>query len=266
MALLRIVRANRPGSIVVGAGVWSLLAVCGSALATPNTTWTYSFSQLQHGIYDDEGNPGVQNYDGITPNVAAMELPNGLKLYSPGETGETFAMKGEQYIPTPNPPVDQGQATVMRGNRITNYGGGTIDGTTWQHPDDIVRTTFQFGFSFSQGMLDIYRVQTFFLLLDSEGGFVTGVGSSTGFDPFEPGGYGLGFAFEDRFGSNITTATNIFWGVEIYFDWTGYNPESDLSFTIPSDSIDIQAQTVPAPASAGLLGAGALVAFRRRRA
>lgn len=242
-----------------------LLSLAGLASATPDTTWTYAFSQLQHGIYNSDNQPDVQNYDSITPNVAAESLSNGLKLYSPGEDAHTFGLTGETYIGTPNPPT-RGESSVLRGNRFTNYGGGTIDGAAWQHPDDVVQTTFQFGFDFSGGQLDIYRVQTFFLLSDAQGNFITGVGSSTGFDPFEPGGYGLGFAFVDRFGSDISAATSIFWGVEIYFDWTGQGPDDTLNFNIPHNSIDIQAGTVPAPASAGMLALAGIAATRRRRA
>lgn len=243
----------------------AVLAACGTAAATPVTTWTYGFSQLQHGVYDKSGAPQVQDYPGISPNITSEQLDNGLKLYSPGDGSTTFGLTGETYIGTPPPPV-RGDASVLRGNRFTNYGGGTIDGTAWQHPDDIIRTTFGFGFDFSGGQLDVYEVRTFFLLSDSEGNFVTGVGSSTGLGVFDPGGYGFGFAFEDRFGANIQTATTIFWGVEIYFDWTGQDFDDTLAFNVPPNSIDIQATTVPAPASAGLLGLGALATIRRRRA
>lgn len=265
MAFKRALSGRSSVSIIASvAGMAALLGVSSVASATPITTWSYAFSQLQYGYYDDQGQPQVADYNGISPNVTSDQLANGLKLYSPGDGSPTFSLTGDQYIPTAPFPVN-GDNTAIRGNRFTNYGGGTIDGAAWQHPDDIIKTTFDFGFEFSGGTLELYRVQTFFLLSDSEGGFIGGVGSSSGFEPFEPAGYGLGFAFEDRFGFDISNARNIFWGVEIYFDWTGYAAEDTLAFTIPPNSIDIQAQTVPAPGAAGLVGVGGLIALRRRR-
>jgi MYXO-CTERM domain-containing protein len=242
-----------------------LLALAGSATATPITTWTHNLSQLQYGYYDNEAIPQVADYDNITPNITASPLDNGIKLSTPGDGAPTFSITGTEYIPTALQPVT-GEATAIRGNRFTNYGGGTIDGTAWQHPDDIVRTTFNFGFNLTGGELALYEVRTFFILSDSEGGFVTGVGSSTGFeDAFLPGGHGLGFAFEDRFGSNIATAVSIFWGVELYFDWTNQGDKDTLAFYVGNDSIDIQAQTVPTPGAAALLTLAGLTTARRRR-
>lgn len=256
--------------VAITAATLALAAIVGTASAAPVTTWSYGFSQLQYGYYDKGGSPQVANYDGITPNINASPLDNGIKLYTPGDGAPTFSLKGDQYIPTAPQPVT-GETTAIRGNRFTNYGGGTIDGAAWQNPDDIIRTTFNFGFALSGGELAIYEVHTFFILSDSKGGFVAGVGSGTGFsDPFLPGGHGLGFEFVDRFGpidgpSDISAATTIFWGVEIYFDWTGQAGDDDLSFYVGNDSIDIQAQTVPTPAAAALLTLGVIPMARRRR-
>ena len=254
------------GSVRTALAATTLVALCGIASATPVTSWQFDNSVLQHGAYDPEGGfPIIVNYDGISPNIVGESTENGMHMYSPGDGSTTFSLTGESYIGTPPLPT-RGESTVLRGNRLGMYGTGTIDGAAWQHPEDIIRTTFGFGFEFSGGSLTLYTVGTFFTLTDSENNFITGVGSGTGFDPFEPGGYGLGFAFEDRFGADIHTATNIFWGVEIYFDWTGYSPDDTLSFNIPSNSIDINAMTTPTPGAAGLAGLAGLVAIRRRRA
>lgn len=225
---------------------------CGAQAYGQLTTWSYGGSALQY-VNDSSWS----NYD-IGPTIGATSLFDGIKMYGTGIEDNAFAQTGSSYIPSSEHDPNQSEFV---GNRLIMYGEGTIDGAAWQHPDDIVRTTFGFGFGFTGGALNIYTVQTGFLLLDPNGGFVTGVGSSTGFDPFEPGGYGLGFAFEDRFGSDITTATTIQWTVEIKYDWTGMGETDTLAFNIPQNSIDIN--VVPEPASLGLLALGGLLMRRR---
>lgn len=255
-----------PARGLVGRSVLGVLAAftaCGTAAATPVTTWSFGSAHLQHGVYDDFGEPAIQDYDGLTPNITTDPLANGIKLYSPGDGSNTFSLAGESYIGTPSVPTSGGDK-VMRGNRLLLTGTGTIDGPSWQDPTDFIRTSFDFGLSFTGGVLDLYEIRSGYLLTDSEGGFVVGVGSGTGLGTMEPGQYGFGLAFEDRFNGPIPTAVNIQWTVEIYFDWTGQNFNDTLDFTIAPNSIDIQA--VPAPGAAGLLGLGGAAMLRRRRA
>lgn len=251
-------RALAPATIAATAS----LVFAAAAGATPVTSWDYTESRLQYGVYDDFGNPGLQDYN-FSPAIGAAAFDNGIKLYSPNDGNLTFSLTGKTYIGTPTPP-NLGNPAAIRGNRLVITGTASISGPLWQDPDDSVLTTFQFGFDFSGGTLDLYAVQTSFLLTDSEGGGVVGVGSGTGFEPFTPGGYGLGFAFQDRFNGPIPTATNILWSVEIFYDWTNPAADDNLNFYISENSIDIAA--VPTPGAASLLTLAGLASARRRRA
>lgn len=248
-----------------------LLAFAGSAGATPITTWSYGSSHLQH-LRNDDGVYWV-DYDPLNPSmipdVISSPLDNGIKLSGRGSKGFIFGLSGDNYIPTPSEPTTGGN---LRGNRLTISGTGTIDGAAWQHPNDIVRTAFDFDFLITGGEIELYTVGTSFTLLDASNNFVAGVGSGTGFgDTFGAGFHQFDFAFEDRFGpidqpSDISTAVTIEWEIAFYFDWTNYSAGDQLYFDIPQNSVDIQATTVPTPGTAALLTLAGLATARRRRA
>ncbi|MBN8644704.1 MAG: hypothetical protein J0L61_05620 [Planctomycetes bacterium] len=251
---------------VCGVGVAGLLALAAGASAVPVTSWSFDGASLQHvrnddgtfwAPYDTTGNPDLD------ADVTGQAFGNGMKLFSSTENNRTFRVDANSYIPTPTEPVT---GEVFRGNRLVMSGTATIDGTQWDHPDDTIRTHFFFGFGFSGGTAEIYKVGTSFLVANANGDFLTGVGSGTGFGPItEPGGYGYEFNFVDRFGADISTGVTIYWSVEIYFDWAGYNDADDFQFFIPENSIDLIAERVPAPSAAGLLAFAGLAASRRRR-
>lgn len=255
------------GLVSVGA----IAALASVASAVPITTWSYGSAHLQH-LRNDDGTFWV-DYDAVNdpnlfPDVISAPLDNGIKLSAGNTDNVVFTVNGNSYIPTPTDPINGGN---FRGNRLLIQGTGTIDGAAWQHPNDIIRTTFDFGFGHSGGHVELYGVETSFILLDSLNGFVIGVGSGTGFgETFEPGIHTLGFAFEDRFGaidepSNISNAVTIVWEVRFMFDWTSYSPTDTLNFDIPQNSVDIQALTIPAPGAAALVGLAGITALRRRR-
>ncbi|TVQ60781.1 MAG: hypothetical protein EA379_07735 [Phycisphaerales bacterium] len=56
---------------------------------------------------------------------------------------------------------------------------------------------------------------------------------------------------------------NGFWSFGVAFNWTGFTTSSELTFTIPPNSIDIL--IVPTPGALALLGIAGLIALRRRR-
>jgi hypothetical protein len=236
---------------VAAAGFVASCAMAGES--NPLTSFAFGGAHLQYGS-DVGGDPDWLDYPTITPNVTAEGGIDGLHMFSPGEGSRTFTLGGSDYL---------SQSFSNRGNRLLLTGTGTINSAAWQHPADFIRTTFQFDFGFSTGSLAIYEVSTGFTLTDPDGNFITGVGSSTGFDPFAPGGYGLGFAFEDRFGGDITGATRFSWTVAINFDWTGMDSNDSLHFDISPNSIDFN--TLPTPGAAALLGLGGMVAGRRTR-
>jgi len=247
---------------LAAASAAATLIFAAAAAATPITSWDYTESRLQYGVYDDNNNPDVQDYN-FSPAIGATALDNGIKIYSPNDGNLTFSLTGKTYIGTPTPNT-LGAPAALRGNRLVITGSASISGPLWQDPDDYISTAFEFGFDFTGGELDLYAVQTSFLLTDSEGGFVVGVGSGTSLGVFEPGGYGVGFEFQDRFNGPIPTATNILWSVEIYYDWTNQDADDALSFYISENSIDITA--VPTPGTASLLALAGLTTARRRRA
>ena len=234
----------------------SALVMCAGASAQL-TTWDYGGSALQY-TSNSEGDYTWVSYQ-PGPTVGATPLVDGIKMYGTGDNDNAFSQTGLSYIPSDS---HDPNTSDFVGNRLLMFGQGTINGAAWVHPDDIVRTTFNFGFGFSGGILDVYAVQTGFTLLDPNGDFVTGVGSGTSLGAYEPGGYGLGFAFEDRFGADISTATTILWTVEIRYDWTGMAEGDTLAFDIPQNSIDIN--VVPEPASIALLALGGVMLRRRR--
>jgi hypothetical protein len=228
-----------------------------TASGTPITTWSYGGSSLQY--VDNSGDsPTFQDYS-QAPTVGTSPLPNGIKIFGTGANDQVFSLTGADYIPSPvNDPS-------FRGNQLVIYGTGTIDGTVWQNPGDSIPTTFGIGFDFTGGTLDIYNVGTSFTLYDSAHNGLIGVGSGfgDGLGVYAPGGYGVGWQFVDGFGSNYQTAQTMDWSVTFGFDWTGMAAGDTFSFSIPANSIDIQA--VPEPACLALLGISGLAWLGRLR-
>ncbi|MDD4890460.1 MAG: PEP-CTERM sorting domain-containing protein [Phycisphaerae bacterium] len=225
-----------------------LLLLAATASGDPITTWSYGGSALQY-VDTSSGSPTWADYS-PSPTVDAAPLANGIKIVGVGAGGSAFSLTGETYIAGPTGDPD------FRGNRLVISGTGTIDGTVWQHPADYIGTTFGIGFDLSGGSLDVYNVTTSFLLLDAGGHPVIGVGSGSSVGVYDPGSYGVGFAFQDRFGLNYQAARAIEWTVTFGLDWTGQATTDTLTFSIPSNSIDIQA--VPEPATLALLTIGGL--------
>ncbi len=253
-------RVRSSAAVAAAALVTTLV---GTASAAVVTSWTYQGSNLEFARNDDGDFWGV--YDNPSPNIAGTPFNNGIKLASANSESPTvFTLSGEDYIPTPPPPTTGN--TALRGNRLIMFGTASIDGSQWQHPDDTIRTQFEFGFGFSGGEIDLYGVETSFGLFNASGDGIGGVGSGTSLGFFsEPAGYGFGFNFVDRFGFDITSAVTIAWSVAIYFDWTNYAGNDTLQFDIPQNSVDIIAETIPTPGTAGLLALAAVPSLRRRR-
>lgn len=262
MALALPVRSTR-GLCALGAA--AILSLAAGAAQAQLTTWTYAGSALQYIANQDKAYFYV-DYD-TPPTVGALPVFDGIHIYGTGSSSTSGAPAGDiafsigaaDYIPSPI--VDPN----LRGNRLLISGVGTIDGAAWQHPADYIRTQFDFGMDISGGTIDLFKIETGFELRDHDDNFVTGVGSGTSLGEYDgPGGYGLGFAFEDRFGSDITTAETIHWTVAIYYDWTGMSPGDVFTFHIPNNSIDIQVLT-PEPATLVFATLGLVPAVWRRR-
>lgn len=233
------------------------------ASATPETTWSLAGAELQYADYDQDGNPLVLAYPDVAVNIASSQLDNGIKLFSPGPPGaNTFLLTGETYRTAEN--IEGG---AFPGNRFTMFGIGTFNGAAWNVPTDFIRTSFDVDFEISGGSLGFYNIQTFFFLFDSMDQFMFGVGSSTSYGPYGPGEDALNFAFNDDFGffGDVSAAASIFWAVDIYFEWSGYNAADTLALRVPPNSIDIQALSIPAPGWGVGLAACGVLGLRRRR-
>ena len=239
----------------VAACVLSAPAFAGVVAPPPLTTFTFGGAAWQYGS-DAEGDPAWVNYPNINAQVGSTGGINGLHMFGTNDGGLVLTMDGGQY---------QNPSSSLVGNRLLLSGIGTIDGAHWQHPQDFIRTMFNYQFDASAGLINHYLVETSFTVTDAEGNFITGVGSGTGFaDPFEPGLHGLQYQFEDRFGAeNIAQATRFSWNVALYFQWTGMGESDTFSLTIPNNSIDFN--TLPTPGAATVLAAAGLLASRRRR-
>jgi hypothetical protein len=225
------------------------------------TTWTLDSASLQ--TASDIDGYFWRDYDSISPTVFATPVTEGLHIVggaSDSDDRTVFSIPAADFLTLPGAPNN------YRGSRLFLSGQGTIDPTGWDPLNDIIRTTFGFGFAFNSGELFLPEISTSYFLSNPQGDFIAGVGSGFGFDePFLPNGFGLGFAFEDRFGNDISAATLIYWNIAINFDWTNADPSDTLTFTIPDNSIDINHITVPTPTAAALLTLSALTATRRRR-
>ncbi len=226
----------------------------GAGTISELTTWSYDESNLQY--VDDSGeDPVWANYTEV-PTVDSTPLFDGIMLFGTGDSDLAFSLTGAEYVPSSGDPT-------YRGNQLVISGTGTIDGAAWQHPQNFINTSFAFGLDFSGGTIDLYNISTGFTLYNGLGEFLIGVGSGTSLGEFDPGGYGFGFVFEDRFPFNYETAETFTWSVIIGFDWTGMADEDLMNFYIPQSSIDLQ--VLPEPGSAVLLGLGLVASVRRRR-
>lgn len=243
---------------VVGAAV-----VSSSAAAYPAVEWFPTSSLVEYLVVPaGDGPPSATwtHYQTLPVTLAGDPLVgNGYKFYGVGQDNEVFALTGATYIPTPN--VDG--APAPRGNRFVIRGTGRIDGSVWQHPQDFIRSHFDFNLSFTAGQVDIYAIESGFEVRDINSAPIIGVGSSTSGGVFGGGSAAVVTTFEDRFGADITAGRLFVWELRVYFDWTGYETNDTLSFRIPQNSIDVQA--VPAPGAAGVAAAIGAAGLRRRR-
>ncbi|HVZ93284.1 MAG TPA: hypothetical protein VG797_02125 [Phycisphaerales bacterium] len=221
------------------------------------SVWTLGGSQLQ--FWDSKASDWL-NYTDPLSTVSSSQLLNGIKVFGTGPTDDdaddaAFAITGAQYNP--------GLGELEQSTRLHITGTAIINGT-WDSSTLSIPTTFGVGFGFAGGILD-FTATTGFELLDENGDGLQGVGSGAdGFGPYEPGGYGVGFQFVDRFNGDATAGRSINWAVDLYFLWTDQGAEDVLLVTIPNNSIDIQ--VVPAPGAVSavmLMGLGAC--SRRRR-
>jgi hypothetical protein len=152
-----------------------------------------------------------------------------------------------------------------RGSRIVIRGAAALS-EPWDSAVLSIPTTFAFGFSFGTWQLAVFNVGTSFSLYDADGNGLQGVGSGFGDDglgTFQPGGYGFGFQFVDRFNGDATAGVRFDWEIVIGFEWTGANEGDLLAFNTGPEGINIA--VVPAPGAVGMLAACSLLAARRRR-
>jgi len=244
---------------VMFAVVAGALSLAASPADATLLTWTFGSATLE--FYDTTlSEPDWVPFD-VTPTVSASQFDGGLKLFGTGLDSQAFSLPAAEYIAAPPWSFD-GEVQA----RLLLSGTGTINGAAWQDPDDTIVTAFDFGFDFDSGQLDLNDVSTGFLLLDAEQSPLVGVGSSTGLGLHDPGSYGYGFQFVDRFNSGYETAATFIWQVRLDFEWIDPSPSSSLTFTIPQNSIDLSHVSVPEPASAALLLAGGLLTVGRRPA
>jgi hypothetical protein len=241
-------------SAVVGSLVVSLAGVAGA-----DVTFSYSGTSLEY--YDAIEDRYVE-YDLPAPTVRHETGLNSITMFGNGETDDLennriTSLLAEDYRGDRS---DNG-----RGSRIVMRGSATLS-EPWDSAVLSIPTTFAFGFSFGSGELALFNVGTSFTLFNAQGDGIQGVGSGFGDDglgTFQPGGYGYGFQFVDRFNGDATAGVRFEWEVVFGFEWTGRNEGDVLAFNTGPEGINIA--VVPAPAGLGLLAVGGLVASRRRR-
>jgi hypothetical protein len=217
------------------------------------TTWELGGAALQYAA----SGPSWQDYG--SADVGSDPLFDGIKLFGTGGGDTVFSLSGTDFMGEDTGDPD------YRGSRLVIWGTGTIDGTAWTHPDHYISTTYGIGFDFDGGIIDFYDVSTGFTLFDADDNFLIGVGSGFfgGLGTFPPGGYGIGWEFQDRFGQSYETAESFYWSLTFAFDWTDMEPEDTFTFYVPHDSIDVR--VLPEPTSAQLLALCGAPLLRRRR-
>lgn len=242
--------AGLAGAVVLGASAPSRAAL---------TTWQFGGASL--GYYANiEGSPTALLYstEVVPVTVSAHPIEEGIEIVGTGDGGGAFALSAAQYQPgnTGDP--------ELRGNFLHVFGTGTFDGASWQHPEDLIRSTFALNFGLSDGELNILGVESSFTLRDSENNFLIGVGSSGYGESLDPGEYGVGFAYEDRFGSNYQAAVAFDWAITMRFEWSVERGDSPvLSFGFDRNLTTLE--VVPAPGCAACLGLLGAAGLRRRR-
>lgn len=254
---MKTYRIDRPAMGLAAAFV--AISASAAGASADLIEWSYGGAVIE--AVSNEGNSWVtMDYQ---PEVTGTVTDAGLKIFGTGNEFSVFSFVGENFI--------TGTSTdpEYRGVQLRLFGTGTFDAANWQHPGNAIRTVFGMGLAFDAGAVDFYRVETSFTLKDAQGNGIIGVGSGVGTDQgpglgkFEPGGYGFGLAFEDRFGGDYSSAVTIEWEVRLGFDWTGQQSTDSFSFFIPDQSIDLT--VIPAPATLGLAAVGLIAAGRRRR-
>lgn len=222
------------------------------------TTWEYGGAILGYYVNAKEG-PAMALYDSeaVPLFISGTPIEEGIQIQGTGDNGLAFTLSTSQYQPGLQGDPD------YRGNFLCVYGSGAIDGASWQHPEDAIRSNFEILLSLNFGELDVFSVESSYMLFDAGNNITASVGSSGYNNTFEPGGYGVGFAYEDRFGSGYETAVSFNWAIIIRFEWLF--PRGDSSIAMGFSENGTTLYTVPAPASAAGLMLAGLAGMRRRR-
>ncbi|MFN0011432.1 MAG: hypothetical protein ACKVS8_07290 [Phycisphaerales bacterium] len=217
-----------------------------------------------------DGTPGFgTTVDGAPISVTSSPLSDGIKLFGSLLDGDTttdraLSFSGERFDTI----VSNGGAGIpiflleMSGTYIVDAPRAA---------GDHFQNAWNFNWDFDGGTARWIHFGAGFSLLNSEGGFITGFGTSTGDadNVREAGSYGEDGTFDYTFLPAITDLgnhpqlTHGEWLVSIVFEWTGQAPGDTFNLVIPNDSIDIT--VVPTPASATLAGLAGLAACKRRR-
>jgi len=219
------------------------------------TTWSFGSAHVQY-VGGTVENPQWLDYPSTVPTIASAPLTEGIRLTSAGPGGTVFSLQGSEF----NPGIEPGFGV----NRLFLTGTGTVDDGGWLDPEYFITTQFRAAVSVSGGLFNLYLVETEFSLLDSEGVFLSGVGSGVNPGVFGPGVHPIELTTIDVFNQDHPEARLIRWSLSFEFNWTGFSPSDTLVFSMPGQGIEI-VTNVPGTGTAFVFTAAVASATLGRR-
>jgi hypothetical protein len=205
---------------------------------------SFGIDNTKTGIYNKSGtNTGASsNLQGTTQSNGFVHITGSAGPFSGSNSGSL-------------PGTVAGLSALDSSMSLDLRFAGTLDGGT---PTDVLQLTTALDATATGGTVS-YQGMTFSTSLGLDGDDTSNFPSFTG----------TSIDVLDTLASSPGAAlgTGDGWQIDVFLDWNGFSPSSQLNITVPSNSIDLGDQTnpVPEPAGLALLIAPTMLLARRRK-